>query len=142
MITKQASCSVRPRRQLVALGLLVAASTLDARADVCSGALPDPGLDRAAEAGKFALIAAACDLAPAAAPRAAAQLSLYERGSTTITLAIPAPGSDLAPPTPAPPSSPPSAPAPGSDRDIERILSVEPAFVAAARAYGVDPLLL
>ena len=124
------------RRLLVAAGALVAA-TLEARAEVCSGALPDPRAVVSAQAGKFALIQSGCGLAPSAAPRAAAQLLLYEQGPATIMMSTP-------PDTPvqamrAPRQAPGPAP---DDRDVERILSVAPAVAAAARTYGLDPLLL
>lgn len=125
------------RRLLVAAGTLVAATTLDARAEVCPGALPDSDAVASAEAGKFALIESQCELAPSAAPRTAAQLLLYERGTATIVMSTPPDAPVQARPTPRP------APAPAADdRDVERILSVEPAVLAAARMYDVDPLLL
>jgi len=119
------------RRLLVAAGALVAA-TLDVRAEVCSGALPDPGAMVPLD-GRFALIESGCGLAPSQVPHAAAQLSLYEHGTVMIMMTSPD----------APVPAPPQAPVPASaDRDVERILSVEPAVIAAARSYGVDPLLL
>ena len=128
---------VARRSLLVVAAGLVAAATLDVRAEVCSGALPDPGAAASADAGKFALIESGCELAPSAAPRAAAQLLLYEHGPATIMMSTPseAPVAATGAPRPAPASVP-------EDRDVERILSVEPAIVAAARTYGVDPLLL
>jgi soluble lytic murein transglycosylase-like protein len=125
------------RRRLLLAGALLAAATLDARAEVCSGALPDPRAAPSADAGKFALIQSGCELAPSAAPRAAAQLSLYEQGPARITMSTPPDAQVQA--TQAPPATP--APAP-DERDVERILSVEPAILSAARTYGVDPLLL
>jgi soluble lytic murein transglycosylase-like protein len=125
------------RRLLVAAGALVAVAALQARAEVCGGALPDSDGIASAEAGRFALIESGCQLAPSAAPRSAAQLLLYERGSATITMSAP----PDAPARPAPAQRPAPLPAP-DDRDVERILSVEPAIAAAARIYGVDPLLL
>jgi soluble lytic murein transglycosylase-like protein len=129
----------RPLRQrlLAAAAALAAAATLDVRAEVCSGALPDPGDMAPAQAGKFALIESACELAPSAVPRAAAQLLLYEQGTATIMMSSPPDA-----PVPATPVAR-VAPVPVSgDRDVERILSVEPAVIAAALSYGVDPLLL
>jgi len=124
-------------RLLVAAAALVAVATLEVRAEVCSGALPDSGAIASVRAGRFALIESGCELAPSAAPRAAAQLLLYERGSATITMSGP-PGAPVRA-APAPRPAPAAAP---DDRDVERILSVEPAVAAAARIYGVDPLLL
>ena len=125
---------VARHRLLIAAGALVAA-TLDARAEVCSGALPDPGAIASVEARRFVLIESGCELAPSAAPRAAAQLALYERGPATIRMSAPPETLVRAAPRPAP------VPAP-DDPDVERILSVAPVVAAAARIYGVDPLLL
>jgi soluble lytic murein transglycosylase-like protein len=125
------------RRMLVAAGALVAVAALEARAQVCGGALPDSGAIASAEAGRFALIESGCQLAPNAAPRAAAQLLLYERGSATIMMSAPPDALVGA----ARAARPAPAPAP-DDRYVERILSVEPAVAAAARMHGVDPLLL
>jgi len=127
---------VARHRLLVAAGALVAA-TPNVRAEVCSGALPDPGAIPSVEAHRFVLIESGCELTPSTAPHAAAQLSLYEHGTVTIMMSTPPDVPVRA--TPAPRLTP--LPAPG-DRDVERIVSVEPAVVAAARIYGVDPLLL
>jgi len=118
------------------LAVVLIGVTLDARAQVCSGALPNPGAVSSGEANRFVLIESGCELAPSTAPHEAAQLSLYERGTAPIIMSTP----------PAPmvrATRAPLAPVPvPSDRDVERIVSVEPAVIAAARIYGVDPLLL
>lgn len=125
------------------------------------------GSAAAAEAAtKFTLIARECGVtvAPSTA-RPAAQMGLYERGSLTITL--PPEGATAAPaaanPAPARPAAPmrlperadgrpnerpaERAPAAPSDaaplpREGVRILTVAPALTDAARAHGIDPLLM
>jgi soluble lytic murein transglycosylase-like protein len=128
---------------LIAAAALVAA-TLDARADVCDATLPDPAGVPSAEGRRFALIESGCELPPSAPARKAAQLSLYGRGSVTIVMSAPlmvVDGPSRAPAAAAPAT--PSAPVAAlGDRDFDRIVSVEPAVIAAARIYGVDPLLL
>jgi soluble lytic murein transglycosylase-like protein len=122
---------------LVAAAALLCGTTLRARADVCAGPLPDPDALVPADARKFALIESGCEIAPGETARTAAQLALYELGPSTISMSAPAD----APVRPA--AAPPPAPLPASgDRDVDRILSVEPNVIAAAHRYGVDPRLL
>jgi soluble lytic murein transglycosylase-like protein len=114
----------------------------DAHAQTCVGPLPKPGISPAPGSAKFALIAQQCP--GAAAPESvqqAAQLDLYERGSVSIAMSEPL--YEPAPPAPAlmPPAAPQMVPA-RPDPDIERIRALAPAVTAAARANGVDPLLL
>jgi len=145
--------SSHPRRTVrhrlliaAALAAVTLGVSLDVRAEVCSGALPDPRAipsAASAQAGRFALIESGCDLAPSGSPHEAAQLSLYERGTVTITMSTP-PAAPLQVPLAsrlAPPLAP-DDPYAAYDADVERILSVQPAVVDAARTYGVDPLLL
>ena len=130
----------KPRHHLqvaaAVLAPVLVGVTLDARAQVCSGALPDPSAVFSGGADRFVLIESGCGLAPSAAPHEAAQLSLYDHGTSPILMSAPP-----APPVRATRTPPAPAPAP-SDRDVERIVAVEPAVIAAARIYGIDPLLL
>jgi soluble lytic murein transglycosylase-like protein len=121
-----------------------------AGAQVCDGPLPTPGAPVAG--GKFGLIASQCPaLAAPARVHRAAQLDLY---STTVSLDEPL--ATDAPPRVTPVTLPAPAEAPGASGDHwaaatghaplgpagERVLALAPTLSAAARAHGLDPLLL
>lgn len=121
------------------LSCLLAVASVASHAQPCTAAPPAPGASAAvSEAGaKFRLIAAQCPgVAGPTTLRRAEQLALFDRAGS---LAISLPGTEVG-------LSVTTLPAPATleplDRNGERVLSLAPALTAAAREYGLDPLLL
>ncbi|NML18506.1 lytic transglycosylase domain-containing protein [Azohydromonas caseinilytica] len=138
---------------LMTSGLLLAtllACVPQARAQQpCQGKLPDA---KAAEKGpdteKFRLIAQQCNVLeePGRLHRAA-QLDLYDRGPASVTIRMSEPEADpyaapLAPPAVQPQMLPAPRRTPSLDSHGRRVLVVAPALLSAARANGIDPLLM
>ena len=128
-----------PLQPPIVLALAAMAWTPASAAQPCSGPLPSPAPADSADAsnGRYRLIAQQCPgLSEAGEARAAEQLLMFDR-ATTVALALPgAPGQ----PTLAMAALPANRlPLP---RGGERIVALAPGVVDAARAHGLDPLLL
>lgn len=126
-----------------ALALPAAPASAHVACDTTSPvARPAPSASAAsAPASKFTLAEAACGWAatpttasPAAAPRRAAQLALYEQRDE--------PALPWIPPRPAAAPLPVRAARPAPGGTVQRILALVPAVAEAARRHGIDPLLL
>jgi soluble lytic murein transglycosylase-like protein len=129
----------RRRPSLVATGLVLAACSTVAWAELCDGALPAPGAASAPASGvsKFQLITGQCpSLAAPAAARHAAQLALFDPATRVSIRLDDAPAPAAAAASAQPVDSAPLGP------DGLRVLSVAPALSVAAREHGIDPLLL
>ena len=133
---------VRSAAIAAALAVLAAALSVTpnaVRAQTCSGTPSVPREDSApAQGEKFQLIAQQCDVfSSPVVVRHAAQLDVYDRGPVAI-------GADSDPvPVRAAPALPPSqAPLSPPSRDETRVMVLAPTVTAAARAYGLDPLLM
>ena len=145
-------------------GLLLGAAlySLTAVAQSCAS-LPPAGELPPPRAEKFALIASHCPLlGEAAAPRRARQLDLYSPTLRLGETAAPAPLPTAAPPARLAPVRLPALPEQGPDRVKapkwepmpqapstqpldragQRVVALAPTLLEAARAQGLDPLLL
>jgi soluble lytic murein transglycosylase-like protein len=135
------------------LAALLAALPQARAQQACGGKLPDAKavqrIDQAGGPEKFRLIAQQCNVLDGEARlHHSAQLDLYNRGPASVTIRMadtPAdpyasPDEPQAQPQMLP--APRRAPAPVLDDHGRRILVVAPALLAAARANGVDPLLM
>jgi soluble lytic murein transglycosylase-like protein len=128
-------------RQFILASVLLALAPLAAFAQSCNGPVRLPRDEgRADPSEKFRLIAQQCDiLAEPVTVRHAAQLDLYDgRGPVAIQMT-----SSEAVPAEVPPARQQSAaPLSPPTRDETRVMVLAPAVTAAARAYGLDPLLM
>jgi soluble lytic murein transglycosylase-like protein len=94
--------------------------------------------------GKFRLTAQQCTVLdePLEVQRAA-QLDLYNKPSASVSISIPAPGALPADAAASPvPSRLPLPNKPPPTRGEQRVISLAPALIDAARAHQLDPLLL
>ena len=133
---------LHPPTTMLALSLASAlawmSATASAAAQPCSGPLPiTAAASGAASNERYRLIVQQCPgLGEAGEARAAEQLLMFDR-ATTVALVLPG---ALEAPTLAMAALPPSrAPLP---RGAERIVALAPGVIDAARAHGLDPLLL
>jgi len=119
------------------LALAAIACHAAAAAQPCSGPLPVPAASAAAPDVRYRLVRQQCPgLAEAGAARPAEQLLIFDR-ATTVALALP--GAAAAAPLAMAPALRAQAPLGPAG---ERIVALAPGVLEAARAHGLDPLLL
>jgi soluble lytic murein transglycosylase-like protein len=132
------------------LAALLAAAPQARAQQPCGGKLPDAKTaEKVQNAEKFRLIAQQCNVLHGEATlHRAAQLDLYNRGAASVTIRMADPVADPYADPEAPQVQPQTlpaprrAPAPVLDDHGRRVLVVAPALLDAARANGVDPLLM
>jgi soluble lytic murein transglycosylase-like protein len=126
-----------PLHPPIVLALAAIAWTSASAAQPCSGPLPAPAASAPESNARYRLIAQQCPALPEPGEaRAAEQLLMFDR-ATTITLTLPGAPEQ---PTLAMAALPANRlPLP---RDGQRIVALAPGVADAARAHGLDPLLL
>ena len=126
-----------PLHPPIVLALAAIACSAVSAAPPCSGPLPAPASAVAESNERYRLIARQCPALHEPGPaRAAEQLLMFDR-ATTLTLTLPGAPEQ---PTLAMAALPPNRlPLP---RGGERIVALAPGMADAARAHGLDPLLL